>query len=147
MSSALFTLGGAFALSMLLTVPAYAAASADDEKDDKSFSGHISWYGPGFNGRKTSSGEVFDMKKHTCAHKKLPFGTKILIENPRNGKSCVVKVNDRGPYAKGRIIDVSRGAAEKLGILLGGVAYVECTLLPAGGATPINMGTFMTPPL
>lgn len=102
--------------------------------DAATFSGNASWYGGKFHGRKTASGEIFDMKKHTAAHRKLPFFTKVLVENPRNGKSVVVKVNDRGPYAKGRVLDLSRGAAEKLGILLGGVAFVDCTVLPKGDA-------------
>ncbi len=127
-------------MAILSTSQAHAADGVE-----ASFTGRISWYGPGFHGRKTSSGEIFDMKKDTAAHRKLPFGTKIMIENPRNGKSCIVKVNDRGPYAKGRILDVSRGAAEKLGILLGGVAFVECTLIP--GLSHTSMGTFMLPSL
>jgi rare lipoprotein A len=104
-------------------------ALADVAGPAKTFSGKVSWYGPGFDGRKTASGEIFDMKKNTAAHLKLKFGTKVLVENPKNGKTVVVKVNDRGPYAKGRVMDLSRGAAEKLGTLLGGVAYLDCTVL------------------
>lgn len=96
---------------------------------NRQFSGKVSWYGKKFHGRKTASGEKFDMNDLTCAHRTLPFGTRILIENPKNGKSVVVKVNDRGPYAKGRVLDLSRGAAKRLGTLLGGVAYVDCTIL------------------
>ena len=115
----LFTVACIFSMA---TEPAHA-------KSGKEFSGRVSWYGKKFHGRKTASGEKFDMYKFTCAHKKLPFGTKVLVENPKTGKTVVVKVNDRGPYAKGRVMDLSRAAAEKLGILLGGTAYVDCTIL------------------
>jgi len=119
-------------LCALAASPTFAADDGDGPAPSgPSFSGNVSWYGAQFNGRKTASGEIFDMKKHTAAHRKLKFGTKVLIENPRTGKSVVVRVNDRGPYAKGRVLDLSRGAAEKLGILLGGVAYVDCTILAA----------------
>lgn len=116
-----------------------AASPAFADGTPKQFSGKVSWYGPGFDGRKTASGEVFDMRKNTAAHLKLKFGTKVLVENPRNGKSVVVKVNDRGPYAKGRVMDISRGAAEKIGTLLGGVVFLDCTILdkdaPQSGMT------------
>ena len=115
-------------LLFLWCCPAHAA-----HKTHKKFSGNVSWYGPRFNGKKTASGEIFNMNARTCAHRTLPFGTKVLVENPKNGKSVVVEVNDRGPYAKGRVLDLSRGAAKELGILLGGTAYVECTVLPDGG--------------
>ncbi|MDZ4834865.1 MAG: septal ring lytic transglycosylase RlpA family protein [Candidatus Melainabacteria bacterium] len=114
---------GGLALIASLAAPAIAVDGTI------TFSGKCSWYGPGFDGKKTASGERFDMKKSTAAHRKLKFGTKVLVENPRTGKTVVVRVNDRGPYAKGRILDISRGAAEKLGTLLGGVAYVDCTVL------------------
>ncbi len=117
---------GIVGLNLAQVSPAFADAAAGPPK---TFSGKVSWYGPGFDGRKTASGEIFDMRKNTAAHLKLKFGTKVLVENPRTGKTVVVKVNDRGPYAKGRVMDLSRGAAEKLGTLLGGVAFVDCTVL------------------
>ncbi len=95
----------------------------------KNFSGNVSWYGMPFHGRKTASGEIFDMNKCTSAHLKLPFKTKVMVEDPKTGKSVVVKVNDRGPYAKGRVMDLSKGAATKLGTISHGVAYVECTVV------------------
>jgi rare lipoprotein A len=95
----------------------------------KRFSGNVSWYGPQFHGRQTASGEIFDMNKLTAAHKTLPFGTRVLVENPRTGQSVVVKVNDRGPYAAGRVMDISREAARRVGILLGGVAFMNCLVL------------------
>lgn len=66
----------------------------------------------------------------TAAHRTLPFGTRVMVENPKNGKSVIVKVNDRGPFVKSRVMDLSQGAAKQLGTLLGGVAFVECTILP-----------------
>ncbi len=78
--------------------------------------GVASWYGPGFHGRKTASGERFDTTELTAAHLSLPFGTKLLVRNERNGKEVVVRVNDRGPYIKSRIIDLSQAAAKALGI-------------------------------
>jgi rare lipoprotein A len=81
-----------------------------------------SWYGPGFAGRRTASGEVFNPGALTCAHKTLPFGTRLLIRNPDTGRSVWVRVNDRGPYAGGRQLDLSQGAAEAIG--LAGVGQV-----------------------
>lgn len=95
----------------------------------KNFSGNVSWYGVPFHGRKTASGEIFDMYKLTSAHLKLPFKTRVLVEDPKSGKSVVVKVNDRGPYAKGRVMDLSKAAATKLGTISHGVAYVDCTVV------------------
>jgi rare lipoprotein A len=95
----------------------------------KQFSGNASWYGEGFDGKKTACGEIFDMNKQTCAHLKLPFQTKVLVEDPKTGKSVVVRVTDRGPYACKRIMDLAKGAARKLGTLSKGVAYIDCTLI------------------
>lgn len=106
-----------------------AAGSKSDDDSDNSFSGNISWYGPGFHGKRTASGEIFDMNKHTAAHRKLRFRTKVLVENPRNGKSCVVSVNDRGPYVYSRVMDVSKGTARSLGSLSAGVIYADCLIL------------------
>ena len=85
--------------------------------------GSASWYA--LDGRLTANGERMSSKKMTAAHKHLPFGTKVRVTNKRNGKSVVVRINDRGPFARGRIIDVSRKAAESLGMLKTGVAPVR----------------------
>ncbi len=77
--------------------------------------GIASWYGPGFHGRTTANGERFDMHELTAAHKTLPFGTRVLVHNPRTGKQVVVRINDRGPFIKGRVIDLSKAAAKALG--------------------------------
>lgn len=76
--------------------------------------GYATYYGPGFDGKKTASGEVFDMYKMTCAHRTLPFGTILIVTNLSNNKSVKVRVNDRGPFVKGVIIDLSLGAAKKI---------------------------------
>ncbi len=90
--------------------------------------GTASWYGPGFNGKKTASGEKFDMNKFSAAHRKLPFGTKVRVTNLNNGKSVIVRINDRGPFKKGRVIDLSKKAAEQIGLIKSGVAPVKIEL-------------------
>jgi rare lipoprotein A len=87
-------------------------------------SGTASWYGPQFDGRKTANGEKYDMNDLTAAHPTLPFGTKVYVRNPRTGKSVVVRINDRGPYVHGRIIDLSRAAARRLGMVNNGTSHV-----------------------
>ncbi len=81
-----------------------------------------SWYGPGFQGRPTASAERFNMNAHTAAHRTLPFGTKLRVTY--RGKSVVVRVNDRGPYIRGRSLDLSKSAARKIGLIPAGVARV-----------------------
>lgn len=84
-----------------------------------------SWYGPGFHGRTTASGERFNQNAMTAAHKTLPFGTKLLVTY--QGKSVTVRVIDRGPYTKGRTLDLSKGAAQKIGLIPEGVGRVCVT--------------------
>ena len=84
-----------------------------------------SWYGPKFHGKFTANGEVYDQMALTAAHKFLSFGTLLKITNPKNGKSVIVRINDRGPYIEGRELDLSKGAAIELGILKKGVARVK----------------------
>lgn len=95
----------------------------------KEFSGRVSWYGPKFHGKRTASGEIFDMNKLTAAHLKLPFHTSVQVEDPRTGNIVIVRVNDRGPFVKDRVMDMSREAARKLGTLSRGVAFVDCLVL------------------
>jgi rare lipoprotein A len=85
--------------------------------------GTASWYGPGFHGRKTANGERFNTYDLTCAHKSLPFNTLLKVTNLENGRYTIVRVNDRGPYAKGRIIDLSNAAKTEIG--MGGLAKVR----------------------
>jgi len=90
-------------------------------------SGTASWYGGKFHGRKTASGERYNQDAMTAAHKTLPFGTRLIVKNSRNGREVSVKINDRGPFIKGRIIDLSRTAARKLGINgIGPVKLLRC---------------------
>jgi peptidoglycan lytic transglycosylase len=84
--------------------------------------GEASWYGPGFHGRQTANGERFNTNDLTAAHKTLPFGTKVKVTHELTGKSVVVRINDRGPYAKDRVIDLSKASAQAIGI--SGVAKV-----------------------
>ena len=91
--------------------------------------GGASWYGEQFHGRKTASGERFDMHAATCAHRRLPFGSLVRVTNLRNGKSATCRVSDRGPFVAGRIIDVSKGVADKLGMIRSGVARVHITVI------------------
>lgn len=87
--------------------------------------GTASWYGPGFHGRKTASGERYDQNDLTAAHKKLPLGSEATVTNTETGKSIEVEINDRGPYVPGRNIDLSKEAARQLGILDDGTAKVR----------------------
>lgn len=92
--------------------------------------GKASYYGKGFHGRKTASGERFDQNKLTCAHGSLPFGCRLRVTNLRNNRSVEVKVNDRGAFHKyGRVIDLSKAAAKEIGMLRSGVANVKIEIL------------------
>ena len=92
-------------------------------------SGAASWYGPKFHGRLTANGERFDMDGLTAAHRTLPFGTKVRVTNARNGKSVVVRINDRGPFAGHRVLDLSREAARTIGLMKQGVGNVKIEVL------------------
>ena len=91
--------------------------------------GQASWYGPGFYGGRTASGEVFRPGTYTAAHRWLPFGTRVRVTNLNNGLSAVVRINDRGPFTGGRIIDLAHGAASALGVTSSGVAQVRLEVL------------------
>lgn len=95
----------------------------------ESWEGLASWYGPGFHGRRTASGEVFDMYDYTAAHSFLPFNTKVRVTNLSNHRSVVVRINDRGPHTKHRIIDLSYQAAKKIGLLEMGTARVRIEIV------------------
>ncbi|HXV83116.1 MAG TPA: septal ring lytic transglycosylase RlpA family protein [Candidatus Binatia bacterium] len=92
--------------------------------------GLASWYGRRFHGRLTASGEVFNQEKFTAAHRTLPWGSRVKVTNLTNGKSVEVRINDRGPFVKGRIIDVSRAAAKVLGMVESGISTVRVEWLP-----------------
>lgn len=91
--------------------------------------GRVSWYGPGFHGRRTANGEVFDTNELTMAHRTLPFGTEVRVTNLANGRSVVLRVNDRGPYVRGRIADLSHAAAARLGFVDHGVTRARIELI------------------
>jgi rare lipoprotein A len=92
-------------------------------------SGMASWYGPGFNGRRSASGEIFNQNAMTAAHRTLPFGTLVEVTNVHNGRSVVVRINDRGPYSGRRVIDLSAAAARSIGMIQAGVAPVRINVL------------------
>ena len=93
------------------------------------FGGRASWYGPGFHGRLTANGERYNQNAMTAAHKYLRFGTRVKVTNLNNGRSVIVRINDRGPFAKGRVIDLSAAAARSLNMIHSGVAPVRVTIL------------------
>lgn len=97
----------------------------DPEKPFFTQEGMASWYGPGFHGRKTSSGERYDQNHLTCAHKTLPFGTILRITNLKNGQTVHVRVTDRGPFIPRRVVDLSRLAAEQIDLIQPGSALVR----------------------
>jgi len=91
--------------------------------------GEASWYGPGFYGRPTASGEIYRPGTFTVAHRSLPLGTRVRITNLSNGRSAIARVNDRGPYVGGRIVDLGEGIADHLGVKSSGVANVRLQVL------------------
>jgi rare lipoprotein A len=102
--------------------------------------GLASWYGPDFHGRPTSSREIYDMNDMTAAHPSLPFGTRVMVTNLDNEQTAVVRINDRGPFVKGRIIDLSYAAARVLGMIGPGTARVRLEVLIAdqGASSPAS---------
>ena len=124
------------ALALALIVTAVPPAFTLEE-------GLASWYGGKFQGRLTSSGEVFDTNLLTAAHKTLPFGTLVKVTNLANGRSAVVKINDRGPFVAGRIIDLSRAAAEQIDMVGTGTARVSVEVLSfASNRFAIQVGAY-----
>jgi rare lipoprotein A len=95
----------------------------------RSLVGKASWYGPNFHGRPTASGEIFDQNSFTAAHPSLQFGTQVRVTNLNNGRSVIVRINDRGPFVHNRIIDLSKAAASTIGLVNSGVAPVQIEVL------------------
>jgi rare lipoprotein A len=106
-----------------------AEAPGDEGADHAIGGGMASYYGAGFAGRPTASGERFNPAALTAAHRTLPFGTRIKVTNPRNGRSVVVRVNDRGPFYGGRMIDLSQEAARQIGLVQEGRGVVQLATL------------------
>lgn len=102
--------------------------------------GIASWYGPDFHGKKTANGETYDMDELTAAHKTLPFNTVVRVENVKNGKKVVVRINDRGPYVGDRVIDLSHKAAQEIDMIGPGTAPVRLILVEKGDA-PVHPST------
>jgi rare lipoprotein A len=126
--------GMAIVLSLVPVIATDDAAQAQRVPPVYVQQGQASWYGPGFSGRKTASGERFNQHALTAAHKRLPLGTKATVINLRNGKAVQVEINDRGPYVRGRIIDLSAAAAERLG-------------MKNAGTTPVRLEVPQQPPV
>lgn len=112
------------ALIATITLPAALAAHEME--------GLASWYGGKFQGRLTANGEIFDTNELTAAHRTLPFDTEVLVTNTRTGHSVVVRINDRGPFVDGRVIDLSRAAASRIGIVSTGIGPVQLEILSWG---------------
>ena len=119
----------ALALPLLLAMPAGAAETSGDDNAKQIGNGMASYYGNELAGKRTASGEKFDPHGLTAAHRTLAFGSKVRVTNLANGKDVVVRINDRGPWGGGRVIDISLGAAKKIGLHKSGTAKVSMHLL------------------
>ena len=115
---------------LLLTIFSFATNSLEAHQI-----GLASWYGPRFHGRRAASGEIFNQHQLTAAHRRLPFGTQVKVTNLDNGKSVLVRINDRGPYVKGRILDLSRAAAHELEMTEDGTVRVKLEILSSPQST------------
>jgi rare lipoprotein A len=129
--TALRNLGAALALLALAAACASPRPQAPDGVGAEV--GIASWYGPGFHGRTTASGQRYDMYAMTAAHKTLPFGTRVRVTNLENRRSVVLTITDRGPFVAGRIVDVSKRAAQALGFERQGKVKVSLEVLSRGG--------------
>lgn len=138
--------------------PAYPAVKIPDKKPSikfevpdelkkakslKTFTGKASWYGEPFHGRKTANGEVYDMYKSSAAHKDLPTGTWIRVTNLKNNKQIITRINDRGPFIKGRILDLSYGAALAIDMIVDGVADIKLEVLKYGDGKYYKLLNFL----
>lgn len=107
-----------------------------NSEDCYNATGIASWYGEDYHGSKTASGEIYDMESLTAAHKTLPFDTMVLVENLENGKSVTVRINNRGPFVSGRVIDLSRKGAREIDIITSGLAEVELHVINQEESSP-----------
>lgn len=123
-------------LSLLLLTMSCLAGFAQERIDGKA-----SYYSNSLHGRRMSSGKAYHRDSLTCAHRTLPFGTKLRVTNPSNGRQVVVEVSDRGPYSRSRVIDLSYAAARELGIIAHGVKYVHIEVLPPHVVPPLLQDT------
>lgn len=129
-------------IAILLGAFLSSCATYREGKASPTFSteGYASWYGPGFHGRRTANGERYNQNALTAAHKSLPFDTKVRVINLENDREVIVRINDRGPYVRGRIIDLSKKAAKELAMLGSGTAKVRIESLTFKKAPPIKIG-------
>lgn len=127
-------------VQLLLTIDTPKIALSEEDPAGSSFVeiGEASWYGPGFDGRKTASGERFNTQEFTAAHKTLPFGTLLKVTNLENNLFVIVRINDRGPYVGGRIIDLSKAAKQQIG--MGGTTMVKIQQITEEEADMLNQG-------
>lgn len=125
--------------AILLLVIISCNGSSSPEPGDILQTGTASWYGPGFHGQTTSSRERYNQEKLTAAHRTLPFNTTVKVINLENQKSVDVRINDRGPYESGRIIDLSKAAAKKIDMLQSGLAEVKLILINADEPIPLDL--------
>jgi rare lipoprotein A len=121
---------GLLALAVLLLAVSTTACRTAGGRSARIERGVASWYGPKFHGRQTANGERYDMHQLTAAHRTLPFGTLVEVVNLGNGRRVMVRINDRGPFAHGRIIDLSYAAAQEIGLVGPGTARVEVRPVP-----------------
>ena len=137
----LFFSASVAALFLAGCMPAAVSASTEvatlAQAPTQGYEGRASWYGPGFAGRRTANGEIFDPSQLTAAHKTLPFGTRVRVTNLNNGRSTLVRINDRGPFKPGRIIDLSRAAAEQIGMIGSGTAPVTLELMSTNNSATL----------
>lgn len=117
------------AASAAMLLLAGCVATPSPEAASSFQSGKASWYGPGFHGRRTASGESYNMNGYSAAHRSYPFGTRLCVHNLNNDRKVAVRVNDRGPFVRGRVVDVSRGAAQSLGMIRSGTAPVKVSVI------------------
>jgi rare lipoprotein A len=134
----LLTLTALLILTSVAALPGLGCTSSKSRPDTATSSGAksgyqekgiASWYGGKFHGRTTASGERYDMNKLTAAHKKLPFGSRVLVTNLDNGRQVEVRITDRGPFIHGRIIDLSREAARRIDMIQAGTARVRIEVI------------------
>ena len=118
------TVAALLAAMVTVAVPGYPAEEPDSVQE------LASYYGRDFDGQPTASGETFDMLAMTAAHRSLPFGTRVRVTNLTNGRSAIVRINDRGPFVKGRVLDLSYAAAQRLRMVGSGVEPVRIVVLP-----------------
>lgn len=126
-------------------LPSSAAAATPAVPGDIEY-GYASWYGNPYHGRRTSNGETYDMYTMTAAHRTLPFGTEVQVTNMENGKSVHVRINDRGPFVDGRVIDLSLAAAKEIALVGPGTALVQVKVVAAPPAAPVAASPGVTLP-